>query len=330
MEGNMGKKNIRKIPESLLAKVNFFQNNDVIVGCVKRIRKAQIERGLFSNQGLQIINNSIEVETPLLPSTRMGRYSKKNVLGYEKVLRDLPKIPKSWDIESPNFGDWSRGSHTITFTKMVYQRAFYSPKFLEILVEIMGEDTENQSYVVKFQVNQVLDRTSDTFTNDLFFNLNLLLEFSGSLDVFEFGASRDDFLNSLYVDWEILPPGDDETIERIIQKSPGMSPQQREEMVERYNFIISLHPRRIISGTSGFARYYGALFTDNLVVFENNRYGNASYIMFENWEVLSQRSRIDLLSSKDDGFIRIRHTHRWEDNLRKAIPDRMGDQIQES
>ena len=51
---------------------------------------------------------------------------------------------------------------------------------------------------------------------------------------------------------------------------------------------------------------------DDFVVFENIRYGNAIYVMFEGWESLSRKSRIDLLKGSREGFERIEHRDGWE------------------
>lgn len=327
----MGRKNIRKLPENLISKIALFENNNVVVGCVRRIDKELISTEYFRNRGFNINRGTLSVSNNLLPDISIGRFCKKNVNGFYVVLNDQPKIPKSWDIEGPNYGDWSKGSHYSTITKMVHPRIQYSPKFLEIKVNVLAEEDERNSYIVRFQVNSIMNRNDPEFDKDLFFNLNLLLEFSGGLDVYEADAPDDQYLRSLFVDWEILPAGHmDETIQRIIRLSPGMTLHEREELIERGRFIESLHPRQTISGPSGFARYYGALFSDDLVVFENNKYGNASYVMFENWVNLSQRSRIDLLNSNEGGFVRVRHTGTWKSRLTRLINERLGNREQTS
>jgi hypothetical protein len=77
----------------------------------------------------------------------------------------------------------------------------------------------------------------------------------------------------------------------------------------------------LIIGRSGFARYFGALVADDLVVFENIEYGNAIYVMFEDWRETSQRDRLDLLRSGGAGFERIVHRPGWEGRMRKVVDD---------
>jgi hypothetical protein len=50
-------------------------------------------------------------------------------------------------------------------------------------------------------------------------------------------------------------------------------------------------------------------------VFENLNYGNAVYVMYEQWEKLSMRSRVELLKGDRDDFDRIEHRKGWADKL---------------
>ena len=75
-------------------------------------------------------------------------------------------------------------------------------------------------------------------------------------------------------------------------------------------------------GISGLQRYFGAIIEDDLVVFENTRYGNAIYIMYNNWQELSTLSRIELMSGKyGSDFDRVVHTSKWEDKVKKLISE---------
>ena len=56
------------------------------------------------------------------------------------------------------------------------------------------------------------------------------------------------------------------------------------------------------------------------LVFENVEYGNAIYVMFDNWEELSQKSRVDLLSGKfGENFERVVHTGDWQEKVTKIV-----------
>src|SRR5262249_40708822 len=147
--------------------------------------------------------------------------------------------------------------------------------------------------VFKFQVKAVLRPGSEGFDEDLLYALNLLQENVGAVNVFPADSTREDYLNTVTVGWEILPPGErDETILKILNRMRRPSDEAKERIAERYDALASLKPVDYIAGTSGFQRYFGARFAPNLVVFENLEYGNAIYVMFEDWEKLSQQSRL--------------------------------------
>jgi hypothetical protein len=61
------------------------------------------------------------------------------------------------------------------------------------------------------------------------------------------------------------------------------------------------------------------VFRDDLVVLENLSYGNAAYVMYENWHDLSQRSRLSLLADPTADYTRIVHTGDWTGALREAV-----------
>jgi hypothetical protein len=69
--------------------------------------------------------------------------------------------------------------------------------------------------------------------------------------------------------------------------------------------LRALKPEKYIRGVGSFDGYIGAQFAEDLVVFENWRYGNALYILYESWEEISKRSRVDLLGDHDAHFDRI-------------------------
>ena len=123
--------------------------------------------------------------------------------------------------------------------------------------------------------------------------------------------------------WEILPPGQrTENLARILSKFRAPSKELKERVLERYMLLEKLNPIAYISGTSGFQRYFGAQFADDLVVFENLEYGNAIYVMFEDWEDLSKRSRLDLLRDGNGAhFERIVHRSGWEDAVKNVVSE---------
>jgi hypothetical protein len=104
-----------------------------------------------------------------------------------------------------------------------------------------------------------------------------------------------------------------------IAVATALTAAQQQVMRQRLEVMASLEPSNYIAGTNEFLRYFGAKFEDDFVAFENLNYGNALYVMFEGWEQLSRRSRVDLLKGPRDNFERIPHTERWEEKLRTLL-----------
>jgi hypothetical protein len=225
-------------------------------------------------------------------------------------------IQKEFSFFAPDWGDWSKGSHLVTHTRDVYKRDFMPPKEVELAITLL-EERGGGTFLVKFAIDQVINRHSEDFEAELLYNLNILHENVGSVDVFPSEATFADYAATIRVDWELLPVGrlaPREAVQQLLRGRP-VSPEQQRIMEQRMAVFAKLRPTHFVAGTSGFIRYFGAKFADDFVVFENVRYGNALYVMFERWQELSQRSRIDLLKGDREGFERIEHRDGWEDRL---------------
>jgi hypothetical protein len=222
-------------------------------------------------------------------------------------------------MEVPNWGDWSNGSHEIEWTQMVYRRDFYSPKEVELSITLVRQ--VGDGYHVKFAIEQVINRRTDDFEQELFWNLNILQENVGAVDVFVSAATLADYAASIKVDWQLFPPGSVEDVVCAILKGKRKAPTPDEEATIRKRLAVmaALNPEAYITGTDGFIRYFGAKFGEDFVVFENAQYGNALYVMREDWQELSKRSRIDLLRGPRGMFDRIVHNDGWEDELKAAV-----------
>lgn len=262
----------------------------------------------------------------IIPPDTSGKFSDWNVNGREIKRTDLPKEPFTISFEVPNYGDWSNGSHTMEWTRERYPIDFRPPKELAIQIGCGNSKPGLPEYALMFRVEEVLDRRSAGFEEALLSNLNLLQENVGACGVEPAKTKLQEYLKTLQVSWEVFPPGtQDEVIARIFHgRQP--SPEDQNVAIDRYKFFMSLKPAKLVYGTSGLRRYFGALLNDSLVVFENIRYGNAVYILYENWKELSQRSRLELRSGRyGDGFDRVSHTKAWKETVRALIRARRGE-----
>jgi hypothetical protein len=129
-----------------------------------------------------------------------------------------------------------------------------------------------------------------------------------------------EIMSSLAMNWEFFPPGTGPDVERFFRgHMKRVDPDLEEIIKERANLFWRLHPVKYLRGTGGMSRYVGALFAEDLVVFENVNYGNAIWILFENWAEISKRSRIELLRLCDVPFERLVHTDGWQDRFVELV-----------
>jgi hypothetical protein len=320
------RKNFRRIPPQLQKKAERLEANEVVAACVRRVSLDNVAKGALSHLGVNWTHGDrLTVRDAILPPAAQGKYSRINVEGLEIVHKDLPKVTRAFTVEVPNYGDWSNGSHDVTRYREVYHRSFVPPRMNEIRVDVVAEEpSPPRGWAFRFRVNEPLDKSRDDYEERLLFNLNLLQENVEVADVFSADAALPDYLRSIYhtVGWELLPPGEREkTVQTIIAKMRNVSPEIKERLVARYDLLAGMGPQDFVHGTGGFDRYFGAKFADNLVVFENLEYGNAVYVMFENWEALSQRSRTELLESFAGQFARVIHREGWEAQLKTIVSD---------
>jgi len=319
----MFKKNLNKIPKDIIQKISRIEANDIIVGCARKFKADYLLSGGLNNLGIFLNDSGLIFPASIVPPVERGKYSSRNIYGYEEKRKDLPKETHYNTVEAPNFGDSSNGTHTVNLPYEKYPIDFHSPKELEITISCENTKPGLQSYVIAFQVQEIISKDNEKFNSNLLENLNILQENIGYCDVESADKPIDEYAKSLHVSWEILPPGTaDEAIERIFRgKTPTQ--QQKDTTKERYDFFQSLKPKNFVFGQSGFRRYFGALLEDDLVVFENIEYGNAVYILYDNWEELSKLTRLDLMSGRfGDSFERVIHNSGWKGKVRTIIAHR--------
>jgi hypothetical protein len=96
-----------------------------------------------------------------LPLAAMGRYSTRNREGWTVKHKELPMVTETFYFETPNFGDWSRGSHTTSREREVYQKDYVDPPGCEFLIGKLRQSGEEVA--LKFVVDLPLDRGSAHF-----------------------------------------------------------------------------------------------------------------------------------------------------------------------
>lgn len=313
------KKNYRLIPQFIRTKLNTIQEDEIVIASIRKLTKEEIERHPIISKIIKF-NPNIELTEFYEPENNAGSYSKKNLKGYKIKHYHLPKIRKTYYAgERPIFGDYSRGTFSLYIPRLVYPYDEIPPRNIFIHTSILDETIQDNKtyYTIKFQTSPVLAKNDET---EILFNINILQENIGSINVFASDTTIEQYLNSLILNWEIFPPGTLENDFRIaIRGLRNLAPERTIEIKNSLEFLQSLNPVEIIVGTSGMSRYIGAKFSENLVVFENSNYGNAVYILFEDWIELSQLSRLEIQVRPSDQFYRVRHSGNWQEKVRAVI-----------
>ena len=198
--------------------------------------------------------------------------------------------------------------------------SFFHQKQVNLTSQLVG--MRGTSYLLKFAIDQVISRRTANFEQELLYNLNLLQENVGAADIFQSTTTLAEYAATVRVDWQLLPPGSvDEVFAAMTAGKQQISAEQAATMKQRLQVMSRLKPEAFVTGTEGFLRYFGAMFGDDFVVFENLQYGNAIYVMYENWQSLSQRSRVELLAGDSNSFDRIIHKEGWVEQLSARVEE---------
>lgn len=320
----MKKKNFRKLPKRILEKVKSL-NDDIIVSCLIKFPRKELSDGKLSHLGISLDASGLHFPHKKVPPENRGKYSRRNINGVTLVRKDLPKQTGYTTRTVPNWGDYSKGEHTVKIPHHKYLRDFISPVGVGIRISCHNAIPGLQNYAILFEIDEVLNKSSNNFEERLLELINIMQENLTECDVNNSTATFIDYISTVKLAWEILPPGDrDQVIQRLTQGS-NINPFVNQIITSRCDFMDTLNPTGMIVGTSGLHRYLGAIIKGDLIVFENILYGNAIYIMYEDWDVLSRRSRTDLLSGKfGTNFERVVHTAGWENRVRGIIKKHLG------
>lgn len=314
------KKNLRKIPADIAAKLKTIKAEQIVAGCAVMFKPDALAAGQLKHLKVTLTAKGLDVPDFVMPLASQGKFSTKNLEGEEIIRKDLPKETHYRSVETPNWGNSYNGTHTVDLPYEKYPRDFNPPRELAISMTCDNVKPGLPGYVIAFRVNDVLEKNKRNFKNRLFENLNLLQENVWTCGIEPADVALTDYMKSLHVSWELLPPGSREDVIARIFRDRLPSAEEQEVAGQRYDFFISLKPEKLVFGSSGFRRYFGALLEDDLVVFENIQYGNAVYVLFDSWKELSKRSRIELLSGKyGTDFKRVVHKSGWKGEVRAIV-----------
>lgn len=136
---------------------------------------------------------------------------------------------------------------------MVYQVDEYGPTDYSITVDLLR--SVEGGFIFKFGLDCVLNRNDVDFDEDLLFCLNILQENTGVCDIDRSDKTREAYVATTLVDWEIFPPG---SLDRFLAKAKagiGRGSDEANQVIdERVAEFRRLSPGRYILGKGGFNR----------------------------------------------------------------------------
>lgn len=312
---------MRNLSMKIENKLNKIVSETVYVGTLVALSKKDIFESNLKELGFDIVDNSLFISDDLIvPSRVFGMTAKKNIEGYEIIHHDLPKIYKDVYMGiRPKWGKWSNGVFDLWHTRLAKQKTYIQPKGLELQIKILEKNIDKDSWKIFIRVHPNIIKTDK---ETILFAVNLLNEIVGAYDVYPADQTAEQIIEIMRVHWELFPPDSKDFALCIRNGLKNMSPERQAIINERIEVFESLKPKQLIYGKSFTSRYFGALLADNLVVFENYYYGNATYILYDNWESISKMSRTAIMTLRCD-YDRVVHNSHWKNNLKKIVEKKL-------
>lgn len=233
--------------------------------------------------------------TTILPCG-VNRCAKKNAEPFYTIDKSLPLEDYTQTVYWTRYEWAGRGElNPVTefsfITKKRYHRNYYAPYSVNFTL-ITEADTP---YIVSDPILY-----SDDNKDKLLNTVNILLGFFGECTVDFEEQERE--TKRVIVNWDIFPKGEypwgdiKDTLKKITK---GYSNTRTEMMLRNCEAIYAKKPDFVAYGRSGFKGYAVFGFRDrNLYVLESALPNNATYILQNDWETISQLSKAQIIVSR--------------------------------
>ncbi len=310
-------KNLRKIPKHIRFKLKSFEDIEAVA--ILLCSKKAALKGRLKKFGIYYQDDKLQIQEKFTPPSSIGKFSHINRFGKVLVRKDLPMITKSFSMEVPNYGDWSKGSHEISYDREVYERERISPPEFSISPEFIKE--RKDELIFGFRVYPPVNKADKEFETQLLFQLNLLQESFGDCDIIEKGQRLEEKPAHKRLRWEILPPGWWKDKDRLKEIKKRLGSRETNYFFERLKLIRKLGPKESYEGRSYLGnRLYFTFIFDGLVIAECPEFGNALYYLdgkkVASWKQIFSRTKREALKA---GAKRLLHMGNWESRLKSLV-----------
>lgn len=263
---------------------------------------------------------SDENGTSILPCI-VNRYAKKNAEPFFTIDKSLPLEDYTQTVYWTRY-EWAGKDQLNPVTdfsyinKKRYHRDYFAPYAVYFTLVTDG----NKSHIVSDAIPY-----SEEKQNKLLNTINMLLGLFGECTV-DF-TERDNKMKRVVVNWDILPKGEypwSTVKETLDELTKGHTKTRTKMMLRNCEAIYAKQPDFVAYGRSGFKGYAVFGFTSrNLYILESVVTNNATYVLENDWEAISQLSKAEILSQELHKE-RIIHSKNWKKNFDKIMEDKNG------
>lgn len=246
--------------------------------------------------------------TSILPCG-VNRYAKKNAEPFFTIDKSLPKEDYTQTVYWTRYEWAGRGQvNPVTdfsyIKKQRYHRDYFEPYSVYFTLVADGD----KKFIVSDEIPY-----ADANHEKLLNTVNMLLAVFGECTV-DF-AEQDNKTKRVVVNWDILPQGEypwsyvRETLGSLAKEH---TKTQTELMLRNCESIHARKPDFVAYGRAGFRGYAVFGFTSkNLYILESAFPNNATYVLQNDWETISQLSKAEILS-QELHKARIVHSESWQ------------------
>lgn len=258
---------------------------------------------------------SDENGTSILPCG-VNRYAKRNAEPFFTIDKSLPLEDYTQTVYWTRY-EWAGKDQRNPVTdfsyinKKRYHRDYFAPYSVYFTLVTDG----GKSYIVSDAIPY-----SEENQNKLLNTVNMLLGLFGECTV-DF-TEQESKVKRVVVNWDILPKGEYpwSTVKKTLgDLTKGHTKTRTEMMLRNCEAIYAKQPDFVAYGRSGFKGYVVFGFTRrNLYILESVVPNNATYVLENDWEAISQLSKAEILSQELHKE-RIIHFENWQKNFDKIM-----------
>lgn len=249
--------------------------------------------------------------TSILPCS-VNRYARKNAEPFFTINKSLPREKYTQTVywtrnEWAGKGQFNPVTDFSYITRKRYHRDYFPP--YSVYFTLITDCDE------PYIVSEAIPYTEEN-QGKLLNTVNMILSLFGECTL-DF-SPKEDKTKRITVNWDILPQGKypwrniKETLHNLAK---GNTKTRTEMMLRNCEAIYQKNPDFVAYGRSGFKGYAIFGFTSkNLYILESALPNNATYVLQNDWEYISQLSKAEILSQNLHKS-RIIHSKNWQKNF---------------